>query len=117
MSDAVLRHRRLPFVDACEERLGPKAIELWTQNPQQFVAHDFDDLIVTQRPDALRIPSRKKTAQQCTVFGCAKWKFVVHKRCGQQLLALAPRNQKSESRRKDRKSTRLNSSHSSISYA
>ena len=99
MSDAVLRHRRLPSVDARKQRLGAQAGDLRTQNLLQFVAHDSDNLLVAQRPDTLRILSRKKTTQQGAVFRSAMRKFVVHESRGQQLLAFAPRNQKSESGR------------------
>ena len=59
MSDAVLRHGRLPFVDASEERFGAQAQDLL-----QFVAHDPDDLVVGELPDVFCIPSSEKATQQ-----------------------------------------------------
>src|ERR1700686_3847547 len=64
MPDAVLRHGRLPFVDAGEERLRTQAEDLL-----QFVAYDSDDLLVGEGPDFFRIPSGKETAQQGAVLG------------------------------------------------
>ena len=55
MSHAVLRHRRLPLVDAREERLGAQS-----ENLLQFIAHDSDDLAVGAGPDNFRVVSRKK---------------------------------------------------------
>src|SRR5258708_22487407 len=100
MSDAILRHCRLALVDACDEGFVPETNDLRSKNLLQFVAHDSDDVLVAQRPDALGISSRKEATQQCPVFWRAMRKLVVHERCSQQLLALAAGNQKSESGRK-----------------
>jgi len=63
MPDRVLRHRGLPFVDPGEQGLGAQA-----ENLLKFIAHDPNNLIVAQRPDTLRISSRKKTTQQSAIF-------------------------------------------------
>src|SRR5579863_1256068 len=97
MSDAILRHRRLPSVDAREKRLGAQAAALRTyalrtQNLLQFVADDANNLFVAQRPDTLRIRSRKKTTQQSAVVRSPMRKFIVNKGRRQQLLAFTPRH-------------------------
>src|SRR5580698_1442504 len=99
MSDAILRHHGFPFIDAREKRLGAQAGDLWTQDLLQFVAHDSNKLLVTKRPDTLRIASGKKTTQQGAVIRSAMGKFVVNESRGQQLLAFAPRYQKSKAGR------------------
>ena len=95
MSDAVLRHGRLPFIDASEQRLGSQA-----KNLLQFIAYDANKLVVGERPDMLRIRSSKKATQQGAVFRSAVRKFVVHESRRQQELAFAAGYKKSEARGK-----------------
>jgi len=95
VSNAVLRHSGLPFVDAGEERLGPQ-----THNLLQLVAHDGDDLMVSKRPHILGVPSCEEAAQQRSIVGSAMRKLVVDESRGQQFLAFAARHQKSKARGK-----------------
>ena len=82
MSDAVLRHGRLPLVDARKQRLLSQAGDLRTQDLLQFVAHDSNDLLIGKRPHIFRVPSREKATQQGAVVGSAMRKLVVHKSRG-----------------------------------
>ena len=93
MSDAVLRHGGLPFVDAGEERLGTQAEDLL-----QFVAHDADDVIVGERPNVFSIHASKKAAQERAVLGSAMGEFVVNESRSQQLLSFTAWDKESEAR-------------------
>jgi hypothetical protein len=73
MSDAVLSHGGLPSVDADKDGRCAEAEDLL-----QFVPHDFNNLIVGERPNVFRILSSEKAAQQGAIFGGAMREFIVH---------------------------------------
>ncbi len=95
MADAVLGHGGLPFIDAGEERSGAE-----TEDLLQLLADDGDDGIVGRLPDVFGARSGEEAAQQGAIVRSAMRKFVMYERCGQQALAFAARNEKSEAGRK-----------------
>ena len=95
VADGILRHGRLPFVDAGEQRLGIEGDDL-----AQFVANDLENLIFGRVEDLLVARAAEKAADDGAIFRSAVRKLVVNESGGEHAVAGAARNQKSEAGRK-----------------
>src|ERR1017187_9639875 len=88
MADGILGHRRLPFVNACEKRLGGEPNDL-----AKFVADDLQNLIFGGVEDLFVARASQKAADDGAVFWGAMREFVVDEFGGKHAASGAARDE------------------------
>ena len=94
VADSILRHGGLPFINTSKQRCDAEAEDLL-----QFVADDGDDGIVGKLPEVFGVRSGEEAAQKGAILWGSVGKFIVNESGGQQALAFATRDEKSEAGR------------------